>query len=370
MTSVSDITVRNFFRLLRCGTFDTDETIEPMSAYKWRCVSNYAQTHGVDHLMHKGAARCAEQFFMQLPDDVVEQWKQADAQASSDNAHRNETLAMLTPMLQQLQARPVLLGAQPATNDILTACHSDAIDIFFPYSTQGRKADEWAWNHAENIKSPNSGMITYIYNGTRVTHHHRLLRMANSLHASTLKTIVEEEFRESRPNMVQLQNTRIELISPTLQLMRLLLAASTQLLTSGLRLSTLADMGLLLRNIGQEVDFVKLQQWIGRMHLKAMAQLMGQMLAGYLHFEQDEIPFMSHSEALPPDNVTSSLFQQPLSGDWHFQQASGHVFVSAVGSKAMFRQMRHSARYMHYYPSEGSASLLSLLAHSLTHIEE
>ena len=31
-----DIVKRNFFRLLRSGAYDSDEQIEPMSAFKWQ----------------------------------------------------------------------------------------------------------------------------------------------------------------------------------------------------------------------------------------------------------------------------------------------------------------------------------------------
>ena len=40
-----DIVKRNFFRLLRSGAYDSDEQIEPMSAFKWQKLYQFSVLH-------------------------------------------------------------------------------------------------------------------------------------------------------------------------------------------------------------------------------------------------------------------------------------------------------------------------------------
>jgi hypothetical protein len=54
--------------------------------------------------------------------------------------------------------------------------------------------------------------------------------------------------------------------------------------------------------------------------------------------------------------------------DWYFTQGK-NVFVG-TNSGAMMWHVRHSAKYMGYYPSEAFTNFFANFAHSLSHIEE
>jgi len=49
-----NIVGRNFFRLLRSGTLNEFETIEPMSTFKWRRLNRMAIAHGVAEIIYRG----------------------------------------------------------------------------------------------------------------------------------------------------------------------------------------------------------------------------------------------------------------------------------------------------------------------------
>ena len=68
---------RNFYRLLRSGAFGTEEAIEPMSVWKWGRLYHLSEMHDVAMYIHKGIERCSGQFFVQIPQALVEQWRQA-----------------------------------------------------------------------------------------------------------------------------------------------------------------------------------------------------------------------------------------------------------------------------------------------------
>lgn len=85
-----NIIERNFYRLLRAGAFGTDEQIEPLSAWKWNRLYQMSEMHDVAPLMYKGIERCRDQFFLQIPDELMQQWSQASCHGTDD---QNEMLA-------------------------------------------------------------------------------------------------------------------------------------------------------------------------------------------------------------------------------------------------------------------------------------
>lgn len=103
---------RNFYRLLRSGAFGTEEAIEPMSVWKWGRLYHLSEMHDVAMYIHKGIERCSGQFFVQIPQALVEQWRQAateEAAADERTEHEgsNDLLAsdhLTNPLLNhQLQ---------------------------------------------------------------------------------------------------------------------------------------------------------------------------------------------------------------------------------------------------------------------------
>lgn len=364
-----DIISRNFFRLLRAGAFGEEEQIEPMSAWKWQRAYQFSVMHGVTALLFDGICKLRNQFFLQIPPALMEQWKKTTKEIEQLNGQTNQKLSELFLLLGKLQLRPILLGGQGMATLYHHPLHrnSGAVEIFFPFETQGKKADQWAWDNGTNMKGHTQ--LSYEWEQIKVVHHHQLVHTANSLHGRTLHNLVEKEFRETSPSMFALGDLRIEQPSPTLHLLYLLLRISSSLLNNGLELNQLTDLGIFLRSAGDKVDFVKLQEWIERQGMKRMAQLIGALLIILLSFTQDEIPFMEEGKTANTDCVLAELFNLHQSHEWHFQQGND-IFVHTANTSAMFWQVRHSARYFRYYPSESVANFFSSFAHSLSHIEE
>lgn len=368
-----DVITRNFLRFLRIGLFKNEETIEPMSAWKWQRMAQHAAMHDVVALLYRGITMSKSQFFVQPTEALDHQWRQTAIEQRNRHARLFSGLGPLISALAPLQLRPVLLGplAMSLAYDVPEDRQASAIDLFFPYETKGRKADQWAWTQGTDVAMTDHHALSYSFNGLPVRHHQRLLPMSNALHAHTLASIVDDEFRECRPTLVDVGDLRMELPSPTLLLLRQMLAVANDILSGGVHLARLADAAVFLRNKGHLVDFVKLQQWIERLRLGTMAQLQGALLCHLFGMSTDEVPFMDDDHQLDLTSFDEHLFDlRDSSQSWKLRQASGNVFVSAIGSKALFRQVRHSAHYLRYYPTEGLAVLTSAFAHSLSDVEE
>lgn len=102
---------RNFFRLLRAGTFTNDEPIEPMSAWKWRRLYQLAVTLNVANHIGRGVETCKREFFVSImPIDLEEKWEKAkntpvqNTAESIDEDDENVT-SLTNPLLdRKLQA--------------------------------------------------------------------------------------------------------------------------------------------------------------------------------------------------------------------------------------------------------------------------
>ena len=72
-----NIIQRNFFRLIRCGEFNKQEQIEPMSVSKWNKVYQLALMHQVIPSVFAGIQQCKDQFFLHLSEKQIQEWEKA-----------------------------------------------------------------------------------------------------------------------------------------------------------------------------------------------------------------------------------------------------------------------------------------------------
>ena len=67
-----DVITRNFFRLIRSGSLNEQEPMEPMSAFKWQRLFQMVQTQHVETSTLKGIANHHEDEMMNIPQELTE----------------------------------------------------------------------------------------------------------------------------------------------------------------------------------------------------------------------------------------------------------------------------------------------------------
>ena len=114
-----NIIERNFYRLLRSGALHTEEQIEPLSAWKWGRLHQLSEMHDVAPIIYKGIEVCRGQFFVQIPEKLLEQWAKA---VPHDENSENDLLVsdrLTNPILnRQLQN---ILDAEDSSTETRTA---------------------------------------------------------------------------------------------------------------------------------------------------------------------------------------------------------------------------------------------------------
>ena len=108
-----NIVQRNFFRLIRCGEFNRQEQIEPMSVSKWNKVYQLALMHQVIPSVYAGIQQCKDQFFLHLTEKQVKEWEKANSEALRTDRQEEEN---------------ELLRADHLTNPILNKKLQDILD--------------------------------------------------------------------------------------------------------------------------------------------------------------------------------------------------------------------------------------------------
>ena len=142
------------------------------------------------------------------------------------------------------------------------------------------------------------------------------------------------------------------------------------MLNNGSMLSGLIRLGSYLRNKGDKVDYVKVEAWLNKLHIRRMAQLQGSMLISVFNFEPSELPFVTRLEPAAHNLVLRSVEHaaNDTAEEWHFRQSrSGFV---TNNSTLLRRNLRRSLRYITYAPIETISNYFSSFARSLHEIEE
>lgn len=155
-----------------------------------------------------------------------------------------------------------------------------------------------------------------------------------------------------------------------LEVLRIIVGTVSTMLNQGMMLRGLLNLGSYLRSDGDKVDFVKLDNWLGKMHLRRMAQLQGSMLVAVLNFEKEEVPFIERIEPAAYGLVIRSVAHtaNDTAEEWHFRQ-SRLGFVTN-NSSLLRRNLRRSIRYAVYAPMGTMSNFFSNFKRSLQEIEE
>ena len=155
----------------------------------------------------------------------------------------------------------------------------------------------------------------------------------------------------------------------TLHLLCLIVSNVNAMYSGGINMRGIIEIGHYLRTQGDKVDFVKLDNWLSKLHIQRMAQLEGSILITFFDFEQDEIPFVKRVERGAYKLTLRSLYYNIKDlEDIQFQQSQVGFVHTTNGS--MRKNLRRSMRYFDYAPIETISNFLNNFFRSLSEIEE
>lgn len=117
--------------------------------------------------------------------------------------------------------------------------------------------------------------------------------MKNLNNVPSGEVLMHNSFLNRRLTKIQKEEPHvIDTSMETVYLLRLIVSNANAMLSGGISIRGIIQLGQYLRTRGDKVDFVKLDNWLTKLHLQRMAQLEGSVLITFFNFEQDEIPFV------------------------------------------------------------------------------
>lgn len=161
----------------------------------------------------------------------------------------------------------------------------------------------------------------------------------------------------------------IDTSTETLHLLDLVVANSHYILSFGISLRLLLQLGVYLRTQGQKVDFVKFDRWLQKLHLQRMAQFEGNLIVTLFEFEQDEIPFIQSSDPnaeVYVDKLLNGVFTSTTEA--LFKQGKSGLIQS--NTMATLRTIFRCIRFFTYYPIESLSNMIERFVANLSEIEE
>ena len=159
--------------------------------------------------------------------------------------------------------------------------------------------------------------------------------------------------------------------SETIVTLNIIIYNINQILSIGVDLNMMLCLGKYLRMAADKIDGTKLRNWLKSLHIQRMAQIEADILVYFLGFEEEEVPFFTHSSKGAEKILMHSVDTMGSSGrhdDITFgQNRAGflHNDTHAVGHKIC-----RAISYMRYSPIEASSNLIKKFAISLSKIEE
>lgn len=194
--------------------------------------------------------------------------------------------------------------------------------------------------------------------------------MKNLNNVPSGEVLMHNSFLNRRLTKIQKEEPHvIDTSMETVYLLRLIVSNANAMLSGGISIRGIIQLGQYLRTRGDKVDFVKLDNWLTKLHLQRMAQLEGSVLITFFNFEQDEIPFAKLVERGAYKLTLRSLYYNIKDmEDIKFQQ-SQVGFVHTTGG-SMRKNLRRSMRFFGYAPIESASNFFNGFFRSLSEIEE
>lgn len=198
------------------------------------------------------------------------------------------------------------------------------------------------------------------------------LMMKNLTDIPTGEVVMHNPFLNKRLSNIQKEERHaIDTSIETLNLLNLLVSNVNSILSNGVNLLGIIELGQYLRTTGcgDKVDWIKLEKWLRKLRIQRMAQLEGSILITFFDFEKEEIPFVKTVEPGAYKQTLRSLYYNIKDQEEiKFAQTPSGFVRTTDGT--MRKNLRRSMRYFSYAPIETTSNFLNKFFRSLSEIEE
>ena len=146
----------------------------------------------------------------------------------------------------------------------------------------------WKWRYMDDLLLKIDGMTQY-----------------NNKEIYQFVSKIQEKRRES---IYENERHSIDTSIETLHLLNLIVFNIRQVETNEISIPGIIALGKYLREKGQHVDFVKLEDWIRILNIKKLTSLLASFLVQAFNFEKNEVPFLYSEHKNANELLFNTLF--------------------------------------------------------------
>ena len=362
-----DIITRNYLRLLKCGVFGIMEPLEPMSNFKWLKLISLSVAQECMGITYDGMVRYVNARQMTLASKVHEEWLRVITKTEADAREMNNCIAELYQIFSREPRLyyPVLLRGRGMAQLYSNPSHyyCDHIDWYIPTEEKAREADAWAKREAKIISDIDPNKLKYKFHSVKVENNHFVQELMDRKLNKDLQVLVVREKSYYKPNYIEINSVKVEILPPSINLLMLILHLMTHILEEDVKPQMIIDLGMFLRKLGHLVDYIKIERWLNELGMQKIANLEGSLLISLFNFTQDEIPFMT--EYLEED--VAGLISNIFSNEY---MAPTDEFSISKRTKKSFKHLYRSATTFRYHPREIAGSYVMKIARQISRIDE
>lgn len=230
------------------------------------------------------------------------------------NREMNLLVDKLFKKFHKMKLSPVLLKGQAFAANYPYHLHRQCgdIDIYFKNRADCEKAVAWAAKvDAEAAESSDNKRerkhFAFSAEGNVVELHYYMCLFENGRLQRRLQEIIDEEFSQSSPFFVDIDEEPIESVPPTLSVLHQIIHIARHLLEAGIGLRQICDLALYIDKYHEKVDKEKLCGYLEELQLSAVAMALGDILVKCLGMEKRKLPFAADERY--SDFILNEIFE-------------------------------------------------------------
>lgn len=362
-----DIITRNYLRLLKCGVFGIMEQLEPMSNFKWLKLINLSVTQECMGLTYDGMVRYVNARQMKLATKVKDAWTEVITKTETDSREMNNCIAEMYQIFSREQRLyyPVLLRGRSMATLYNNPSHyyCEHIDWYIPTEEKAREADAWAKREARIISDIDPNKLKYSFRNVKVENNHFVQELMDRKLNKDLQTLVTREKSYYKPNYIEVNSIKVEILPPSINLLMLILHLMTHIFEEDVKPQMILDLGMFLRKLGHLVDYIKIERWLNELGMQKIANLEGSLLMRLFNFTQDELPFLTEYLEEDVEGLVSNIFSNEY-------MTPTDEYSIGMKTKKSFKHLYRSATTLRYHPREITGGYISKIARQFSRIEE
>ena len=265
-----------------------DNLFLSLSESDWNTFYDLASRNTIEGLLFDVLEKLPDN--TQIPKSLISKWCVRIEQIKDRNLRTNSNIADQLSVFAKANIQPVLQKGQGIAQFYPNPQHRNCgdIDWYFDNKPDFEKACEIGKEKGENFSRSIKDAF-FLWNGLETEYHTRLVETRNPLKWKYIKSL--EKKYESQQEFMYLQNMRVKLPAPLLNIVLVHIHILKHQITYGIGMRQLCDAAVLLKTFHNKYDSQELHRVYKTLGVLPWVHVFHGLLVKYIGLNEDYLPF-------------------------------------------------------------------------------